>query len=399
MQDEVREYQLVPVAPRERRKMTVSGELQALRSFARGLTPSKHLAHAVEFSTLHVNSATPALHDIRNAYRRFKRITHSPSDLDGVQNIISSLMENDKFYVSFENIEDYNSEDALVILLAVRDIPRVLHEAGSYVLGLDATWGVTCYGFALFAIMGRTNAGALPLAYFISSSKGSVAVATGLQMFKKFMNNMLFDLAVAERGEENALKNFSSYSPLAWCIDKDDGEYAALHMIFPSSTVILCHYHAMVIFIDEARAERHNLSAADILVLMGLLRELCSCTAVDDFKSVLPKIANLSFSFYEYLSKNFLNDRWADTFSEINRQHLPLSVVRLCRSNMLVEVSFKTLKYVILGGLHNKRLDDLIFTITYRVFPYFYARGSEQHFRPRFHISKGSLEEGTLLHR
>ena len=393
-------YQLVPSKANERRKMTVSTELQALRSFARGLTPAKHLAHAVEFCTLNVDSTVPSLHDIRNAYRRFKRITHCSSDLDGVRNIISTFMEDEKFFISFENLENYSSEEALVILLAVRSIPRVLHQAGSYVLGLDATWGVTCYGFALFAIMGRTSAGALPLAYFISSSKGSIAIASGLRMFKKFMNNMLFDLQSEELGEETTLQTFTSYSPLAWCIDKDDAEHAALQMIFPSSSIILCHYHAMVIFIDEARAERHNLSSTEVTMLMDLLRELCSCTTVSNLKDVLQKIASLSLTFYEYLSKNFLNERWVDTFCEINRQHLPLSVIRLCRSNMLVEVSFKTLKYVILGGLHNKRLDDLIYTVMYRVFPYFTARVNDrEHYCPRFHISKSSNEEGTLLYR
>ncbi len=220
----------------------------------------------------------------------------------------------------------------------------------------------------------------------------------GLLKFKKAMNSMRFDRLVSLHGSDIALEKFVSYSPVGFCIDKDDAEHLAVRTIFPQSLIVLCHYHCMVIFINEARAHRHGLLQEDISKLMNLLRKLCASTATDMFTSILNEISTASPSFFEYLSKNFLNSRWKDTFSEVFRQHLQASVIRLCRSNMLVEVSFKTLKYVILGGFHNKRLDDLIYIISYRVFPYFISRqGTDSRYTPRFHITKSSAEEGSLL--
>ncbi len=214
------------------------------------------------------------------------------------------------------------------------------------------------------------------------------------------MNSILLDQDIRLCGEEYALNNFSSFSPKAFCIDKDDAELGAIRSIFPDSTVILCHYHAMTIWIDEARAERHKLENDEVVVLMNYLRELSSCSSLDEFPSIVKKIHALSPSFYTYFSKCFLNDRWADTFSEVNRSHLPLSVIRTCRSNMLVEVSFKTLKYIIFAGVQNRRLDELLYAIAFKLYPYFIVRHNGVcAFRPRFITGLQETSQGSLLFR
>ncbi len=409
-----------PVA--EQRLFTVMMEIDALRSFARGLTPAKHIAYTAEEAML-INSshgyertnrdrtsqkimesafastAAVDISQVRKFYRRLRRITNPLEDMDGVMNFISYLNSNSEvFYIDHLNVTTYNEEEPLIILILIREICESADKFASEVLGLDATFDVTAYKFALFAVMGRSNGGALPFAYFVSSSKSERAVSLGLSMFQKGMNSILVDKDVRQHGVDFALDTFTSYSPMAFCIDKDDAEYGAISTVFPSCLIILCHYHAMVIWIDEARALRHNLGAEQIVQLMNVLRQLASSSTIEAFSSTLKLVHNISPSFYLYLLKNFLNDRWA--FSEINRQHLSPSVIRTCRSNMLVEVSFKTLKYTIFGGVQNRRLDELLYAIAFRLYPYFIVRhNGVSAYKPRFLTSLKESSQATLLYR
>tara|TARA_R110002050_G_scaffold272778_1_gene416581 strand:- start:165 stop:533 length:369 start_codon:yes stop_codon:yes gene_type:complete len=67
---------------------------------------------------------------------------------------------------------------------------------------------------------------------------------------------------------------------------------------------------------------------------------------------------------------------------------------------MLTEVSFRTLKYVIFNGQMNKRMDDLIYSVEFRLLPYFLARhNAMKTATPRFNISLQSREGGLLLYR
>ena len=404
----------------ERRRLTMSMELDALRSFARGLTPSRHITYISEGSMLASTTSTSFttnsssdctilgsifstaanLKTIRTFYRRFRRISHPMQDVVGVMNFIKFLNSQQAYYIDHLNTANYSDEEPLVILILVREICESAYLYANDVLGLDATFDVTIYKFALFAIMGRSGGGALPFGYFVASSKSERAVAIGLSMFKRGMNSILLDQDIRLCGEDYALNNFSPFSPKAFCIDKDDAELGAVRSIFPDCTVILCHYHAMTIWIDEARAERHKLEKDEVVVLMNYLRELSSCSSLDEFPSIVKKIHELSPSFYTYFLKYFLNDRWADTFSEVNRTHLSLSVIRTCRSNMLVEVSFKTLKYIIFAGVQNRRLDELLYAIAFKLYPYFIVRHNGVcAFRPRFITGLQETSQGSLLFR
>tara|TARA_R110002050_G_scaffold140075_2_gene264698 strand:+ start:1181 stop:1414 length:234 start_codon:yes stop_codon:yes gene_type:complete len=64
-------------------------------------------------------------------------------------------------------------------MVALREICEKVDEIGADVVGLDATFGVTGYDFALFALR-RSNDACIPLCYFISSSKLQLAVSLGL---------------------------------------------------------------------------------------------------------------------------------------------------------------------------------------------------------------------------
>ncbi len=204
---------LIPENMRERRSMTVGDEVEALLSLSRGLTPAKHLAYCAEVRSLNyaISNADVTLSSIQNAFRRFKRVTHARRDIDGVRNLTNYFQhEQDKFYVSSVNIGNYSDQEPMVILLSMKEICYQVPDFGFDILGLDATWGVTAYDFALFAIMGRCKGGALPLAYFISSSKSALAVSIGLTKFKKAMNEILFARLEATYGSEYALENFVS---------------------------------------------------------------------------------------------------------------------------------------------------------------------------------------------
>tara|TARA_R110002050_G_scaffold119469_1_gene237271 strand:- start:2039 stop:3178 length:1140 start_codon:yes stop_codon:yes gene_type:complete len=275
----------------------------------------------------------------------------------------------------------------MTIFIASKDILSNFSKFGGSACGLDATYTVTQYSFALFAIMGRHSGGGIPLAYFLSSSKSTDAVKRGLEMFIDALR--LFN----PEGE--------CQSPAAFCIDKDSAEINAIKQVFPGVTVILCHFHFMMIIYSELRAGRHALTGDDIRNCMKTIRLLCSSTTVESFQEHLLDVQRIAPSFYCYFSQNFLNDSWIDTFSEVSRGHLPISVRRLCRSNMLVEVSFKTLKYIIFDGFQNKRLDECIYAIAFKLLPYFVAKYTCTALgtKPRFHLKLKVIERGALLLR
>ncbi len=395
-------YKLVPPSS-EIRPFTIEQELEVLRSIMRGLTPAKHVTYVAEQESLSRfeggREAHNSMVEVSKSFRRFRRMSHTSRDIDGVKNILKYLSGRSDFYISVHNLEEQDDINPLIILIMSRQICESIQTYGKAVLGLDATFNVCVYGFALFAVMGRTPAGALPYAYIISSAKSELAVSMALLEFRRGVDLILFERDERTYGADYVLENFSSFCPNAFCIDKDASEAAAISAVFPSSLIILCHYHFMVIMIDELRASRHSLSETEITHLMNMIRQLASATSMESFLSYVGDIKSLSQSFYDYFEKNFLNERWIDTFSEVNRQHLPISVQRLCRSNMLCEVSFRTLKYVIFGGLQNRRLDDLIYSLVHRVFPYFQCKqGDATVYRPRYAVTASEKIEGSILY-
>tara|TARA_R110002050_G_scaffold241173_1_gene377543 strand:- start:2312 stop:3274 length:963 start_codon:yes stop_codon:yes gene_type:complete len=314
-----------------------------------------------------------------------------------VKNILSFLATSDDYVVETQNLEHYSEAQPLIIFITSKTIASYIAKFGSSVIGLDATFNITMYSFALFAIMGRCEGGGVPFGYFVSSHKSEIAVTHGLIMFKRNVSHLLSHRASTISGCHLTVPNFS---PLCICIDKDEAERAAIKTVFPDSLIILCHYHFMVIIVDEARALRHSLTEDQVIALMNVIRKLAASTTLTDFQQCLFDIKSVSISFYKYLEANFLNERWVDTFSEVNREHLPWAVLRSCRSNMLVEVSFRTLKYTIHNGLRNKRLDELLFSIVFKLIPYFIVREKGSSImKPRLLPPLSVRQEGTLLFR
>lgn len=266
---------------------------------------------------------------------------------------------------------------------------------GGNVIGLDATFNVTCYkSYSLFALMGRCNAGAYPLGYFVSSAKSELAVREGLLLFKEAATEVLRN--------NDLLKLSKEFSPSAICIDTDEAENNAVRAVFPNAIVILCHYHFMTSMVNEVRANRHDLPDESIKELMNIIRKLTSSKTAESFKFCLTEMKTVSESFFEYFKVNYLNEKWISTFSEVNRVHLPLSVQRLCRSNMLTEVSFRTLKYVVFDGFVNKRLDYLLYSICFKLYPYFAMRtlvSEKKAAPPRFQVSIDAKILGSKIHK
>ncbi len=367
------------------------------RTFDRGLRPAKHLQLIAEKDALSGTSSTQSdtLHSIQMCHRRWKRFTHlGGGDANGCHNVLDFLQSNNEFVVDTFNVfGDFDELVPHVIFLGKRENLSKAIVHGGQVLGLDATFNVSCYKtYSLFAIMGRCPAGAYPLGYFITSSKGEIAVRVGLQLFKASATAVLRSIQCLEENEE--------FSPVAICIDTDDAENNAIRHVFPECIIILCHYHFMTNMVSEVQAGRHNLSKDEIYKLMCCIRKLAGATDVPQFKSHLEEMKNLSGSFYEYFDTNYLNERWISTFSEVTRVHLPLSVQRLCRSNMLTEVSFRTLKYIVFDGYINKRLDYLLYCICFKLYPYFSKRVDVSvTLKPRFLASVDVKAVGTLMYK
>ena len=316
---------------------------------------------------------------------------HKTDDATGLASIIFYLETHDDFIVSYENLFEFNEEKPLCIFLSRRQLLQSALKYGTHVIGLDATFNVTYYrNVSLFAIMARSDGGALPLGYFVATAKNEVAVTIGLQLFLKATN--------VELRNNHSLSDEESYYPAAICIDKDEAEYAAIQAIFPQSLVILCHYHFMTLMSNELKATRHGLGPAARSVAINVLRQMSTAEEETKFIHCVTVLRSISDTFFQFFSVYYLNERWIHTFSELHRTHLPLSVRRLCRANMLTEVSFRTLKYVIFNGEMNKRFDDLVYSVQFRLIPYFLARhNAVMNCKPRFNVSLKSRDEGRLL--
>ncbi len=335
------------------------------------------------------------LHSLQLCHRRWKYQQQDKSDVVGTCNVLKHFEENDEFVLKTLNV--FNSpEEAThhIIFIGKRTNLAKSLANGSQLIGLDATFGVTCYrNYSLYAIMGRCNSGAYPLGYFLSSSKCKEAVRDGLQLFKDCATNVL--------QAKQLMSPAASFSPVAICIDTDDAENWAIRRVFPTSIIVLCHYHFMTSMVSEVRAHRHGLSEDNIVKLLSIIRMLANSKSVTTFRQRLDEIKSLSPSFFTYFDINYLNDRWVSSFSEVIRGSLSLSLQRLCRSNMLTEVSFRTLKYIVFDGYMNKRLDYLLYSIAYKLYPYFELRTSQLHQTsvPRFLLSMEVREMGNYLYK
>ncbi len=381
----------------ERVVLTPTMVMDAFRSFDRSIKPAKHLQLIAENRALLDSSVTnptcqnDLLHAIQLCHRRYNYLIQSKSDEEGTMEISKHLQESRVFLFDFQHLR--NSPQHWVLFISHYEVASMAIEFGGDIVGLDATHNVTCYkNTYLFAIMGRSSSGAIPLGYFISTLKDEEAVTVGLTVFKFQISECLHQC--------NKMSGEELFCPKAICIDMDSASNNAVRTVFPTSVLVLCHYHFMVNMINQARNGSHGLSKDGISGLMTSLRTLSNARTVENFRLALVTVKTLSSSFYQYLDDNYLNEAWIDTFSEVNRTHLPLAVQRLCRSNMLTEVSFRTFKYIILGGVMNKRLDMLIYSVAYRMFPYFLNRIRVSAPKPsRFLISLDTREKGTQMFR
>ncbi len=339
------------------------------------------------------------LHSLQLCHRRWKYMHEEKSDAVGCCNVLRFLQQQNEFVLRTLNVFDTPTDEHTnchhhVIFIGKRTNLSKCMVHGSQLIGIDATFNVTCYRtYSLYAIMGRCDSGAYPLGYFVSSSKCKEAVRDGLILFKESATEVLKSMQL--------ISPDASYSPVAICIDTDDAENWAIKRVFPASIIILCHYHFMTSMVNEVRAGRHGLSEEGILELMTTIRMLANSKTVSMFRKHLDDMKGLSPSFFTYFDVNYLNDRWISSFSEVVRCNLSPSLQRLCRSNMLTEVSFRTLKYIVFDGYVNKRLDYLLYSIAYKLYPYFELRTTtlRQNIKPRFLLSVDVREMGTYLYK
>lgn len=373
---------------KERVVLTPSMVMDAMSSFSKGVKPAKQLQVIAEGNALmkQPQCKNDLLKQLQLCHRRYNYAIRSDSEEEGVLNITNHFMQSDDFIFERVDLKDgiwllYLSHIALI---------RKASAHGGDVIGVDATHNVTCHkNVYLFAIMGRCPGGAFPLGYFITNAKDETAISQGLQSFR--------DTTCCYLQEEGLSDEFQ---PKAICIDMDMASNNAIRRVFPSSVVILCHFHFMTNMYTQARSLKHGLSPERIVDIMQLIRRLSAAICVFDFISSLKELKISCPTLFEYLDEYYLNDAWIDTFCEVNRHHLPLSVQRLCRSNMLTEVSFRTLKYIVLDGFMNMRLDTLLYSIAYRLFPYFISRTNLLiETSPRFLIKLDAQEKGTYLFR
>ncbi|CAG2217969.1 unnamed protein product [Mytilus edulis] len=100
---------------------------------------------------------------------------------------------------------------------------------------LDATYkGLTAYGYSFYALVARDEqqGRGTPLSYCISSDDTGEVVKIFLRSLKTTAENHGFD-----------------FRPRSFMVDRDTKEISAINEVFPNSSVLLCWFHVLQVFL------------------------------------------------------------------------------------------------------------------------------------------------------
>ncbi|KAG9273244.1 hypothetical protein AMEX_G12351 [Astyanax mexicanus] len=247
--------------------------------------------------------------------------------------------------------QPFSPENDLIIILQTPTMRDGLHRHGKNIVFMDATYCTNQYNFPLFTLAVKDEYGhGVPIAYMITSSEKQATLELALQK----------------------LRHTFLTPPRCFMVDKDLCEINGLRAVFPESDVLLCWYHVMqavVRWISKTESGVSGFSNGDIKKdIISFFSKLKSCATRHDFET-MAKLFQNRFEEFPALCTYF-RDHWlgiGDMWSDFGRCYNHAG----SDTNNLVERFFHRLKYQFLGGLRNRRLDDLINVLLKKTDGYF----------------------------
>ncbi|KZV87284.1 hypothetical protein EXIGLDRAFT_840088 [Exidia glandulosa HHB12029] len=242
--------------------------------------------------------------------------------------------------------------DALVLIIQTPWQRDRFAELGASFAGVDGTHNTTrYYNTTLFTIIVRDRwAHGLPVAWMVSSNGTEQTLTHFLRVFRA-RNPVV---------------------PRIWMSDKDRAQLNSLRAVYSELfvLVLLCWWHVL-------HAWQQHFSTTLYATLWTLLKRWIRITDEAEFWTHWEAIQREApASFIEYIKKEWLPER--EMWSAVSRTER--NVFERSDTNMLVESWHRILKHMFLRGMHNRRLDDLIFTLTGDVLAFYQLKYRRQQF-------------------
>ncbi|XP_048035534.1 uncharacterized protein LOC125261036 isoform X2 [Megalobrama amblycephala] len=249
-----------------------------------------------------------------------------------------------------------------------------LHRHGKNIIFLDATHCVNQYNFPLYTLAIRDDHGhGVPVAFIVTSNEKEATLEIALQQ----------------------LRRVCPTAPRCFMVDKDMCEINASRKVFPESDILLCWYHVMqaiVRWLSKTDSGISGPSNTDVRTqIISFIRKMKLCATHQDFKSTAEQFLKRFEDFPALCS--YFKDHWLEIgymWSDFGRCYNHAD----SDTNNLVERFFHRLKYQFLGGIRNRRLDDLISILIKKTDGYFQVIHDLQAVG---RIKNASLRSGEIL--
>ncbi|VDC03482.1 unnamed protein product [Peniophora sp. CBMAI 1063] len=235
---------------------------------------------------------------------------------------------------------------------------RFAQLASTRLVCIDGTHNTTMYqGMQLYTLICRDGHGkGVPTAWLLSNSGTEETLSHFLRLVRK--------------------KN-PSVVPNIFMSDRDLAQMNALHAVYPESTILLCWWHVLHAWQQHIQIGKHR----DV---WELLKGWIRITSPDAFRARWEEIKLRAPPYFvTYLEQNWLGQStktlgvdWEVMWSAVYRQDR--SIFEQCDTNMLIEAYHHQIKWKFLGGKRNRRVDDLLYTLTGDVLKYYVRRERRQ---------------------
>ncbi|XP_055070281.2 uncharacterized protein [Misgurnus anguillicaudatus] len=269
--------------------------------------------------------------------------------------------------------QPFSHEKDLIIILQTPNMKENLNRHGKNIIFLDATHCVNQYNFPLYTLAIRDDYGhGVPIAFIITSSEKEATLVMALQQFKRVCP-----------------------APRCFMVDKDMCEINALRKVFSESDILLCWYHVMqavVRWLTKTDSGVSGSSNIDVRTeIVSFVKKMKLCTTEHDFKSTAEQFFTRFEDFPALCS--YFRVHWLEIghmWSDFGRCYDHAA----SDTNNLVERFFHRLKYQFLGGIRNRRLDDLIKILLKKTDGYFQTI---QDLHAVGRMKNASLKSGQIL--
>lgn len=165
----------------------------------------------------HKSSVSSMMQRLHRKYR-----LHS-NDSESVKLLIAVLKRHPQYYVWHQEEDDSNTDPEkkhYILVVATITSLRKAYEFGKYVVGFDATYNVSDYGFPLWLVTGRDNYGSgYPLAFAMSGHET-------ITVQKVILRQIRIAITAQKIQDQPKIATIiSPWTPEAFVIDKCEASY------------------------------------------------------------------------------------------------------------------------------------------------------------------------------